>query len=450
MKMTKRQPRDPLMAQIEQDLMPGQFVRYGDMSDFTQDLHRLEEKLAALVAGGEAHRAVGLYEAFLAGCYEKIEECDDSGGDMGMFWDSLFCGWVRARQAAGRPAAETVHQILKWKTNDNYGFCYDIEKEVVKVLDPEAYEVFIAHFRKAVDDGLTSLQGPKPDVIFAYDNSIRLPAMSLKDSYESRGDVAPYAALCERMGFSPKDCERLAEMEKAKRHWKQALVWIEKGLALEPTRNWHNEAAFSLDRMKPEILSRIGRKEDALAQSWADFEKHPSEFGYEEFMRYVPKGDRSRWHERAMEAAAAGDLGEFMGLCVKTKEWTILTARIHAAKHDEMESVSHYCSEAAAEKLRKTDASAAAKLHRAMGFRILNAKKSKYYENALENFEAARDLYRRAGQDSEWETLVSTVRTDHGRKYGFMSGFERIVAGGSTEGPSFAERAKARWAKQTG
>ncbi len=80
-----------------------------------------------------------------------------------------------------------------------------------------------------------------------------------------------------------------------------------------------------------------------------------------------------------MEAAVSGDLGEFMGLCVKTKEWPRLAARVLAAKHDDLESVSHYCSEGAAEKLRKTDAPAAAKLYRAMGFRILNAKKSKYY-----------------------------------------------------------------------
>jgi len=40
-----------------------------------------------------------------------------------------FCGWIKARQAAGRPAEETISQILNWKKNDDYGFCYQIEKE---------------------------------------------------------------------------------------------------------------------------------------------------------------------------------------------------------------------------------------------------------------------------------------------------------------------------------
>ena len=295
MRTNKRRTRarDPLLTEIEQELCLGQFIRYGDMFDFVAGLEQVEKKLAALVSDGEADRAVGLYEAFLAGCYEKIDECDDSGGYWGMFWDDLFCGWIKARQAAGRPAAETVRQILKWKENDRYGFCYDIEKDVAKILDADAYEMFVAHFRKAVDDGLVGLQGPKPEVIFEYDNSIRLPAMSLKDIYQARGDVASYAALCERMGISPKDCEHLAEMEKAKRHWKQALARVEKGLEIECIRDWRNEAAISLGRLKPEILSHVGRREDALAQSWADFEKHPSEFAYDEFMRYVPKGNRA-------------------------------------------------------------------------------------------------------------------------------------------------------------
>jgi len=452
MRTSKRRPRtrDPLLGEIEQELCLGRFISYGDMFDFVRDLEQIEEKLAALVADGEAERAVGLYEAFLAGCYEKIDECDDSGGYLGMFWDELFCGWVKARQAAGHPAAETIQQILKWKENDRYGFCYDIEKDVAKVLDADAYELFVAHFRKTVEDGLADLQGPEPGAIFDYDNSIRLPVMSLKDIYRARGDVASYAALCERIGLSPRDCEHLAEMEKAKRHWKQALGWVEKGLALEPIRNWHNETAHSLAHMKPKILSRLGRKEDALAQAWADFEKFPSRFRYEEFMRYVPKVERKKWHVQAMEAAKAGDLGTFMDICVKTKEWTRLADRVHAAKHDELVAVSHYHSEAAAGKLTRRDAAAAAKLYRAMGFRIVNAKKSKYYENALANFETARDLYKKAGLESEWDALVSAVRTDHARKYGFMPGFERIAAGKSVDGPSFAERIEVRWARQMG
>jgi hypothetical protein len=78
--------------------------------------------------------------------------------------------------------------------------------------------------------------------------------------------------------------------------------------------------------------------------------------------------------------------------------------------------------------------------------RILNARTSKYYGAALSNLEKARRCFERAGLASEWERTVSQVRADHHRKKGFLSGFERLVAGaGPRDEPSFLERAKARW-----
>jgi len=40
-------------------------------------------------------------------CYEKVEELDDSGGNFGMFVVTLYCGWIKARQAARADADET-------------------------------------------------------------------------------------------------------------------------------------------------------------------------------------------------------------------------------------------------------------------------------------------------------------------------------------------------------
>jgi len=132
----RTEPRDPLLAEIQQELMPGRFVRYNDMFDFGRHLHQVEEKIAALVENGEAERAIGLYEVFLAAAYDKMEECDDSGATLSMFWHWLFCGWIKARQAAGRAAAETVEQILRWKQNDDYGFCYPMVSLRISVTTP--------------------------------------------------------------------------------------------------------------------------------------------------------------------------------------------------------------------------------------------------------------------------------------------------------------------------
>ena len=346
--MTRKQKSDPLLAEIKRGLMPGRFVRYDDMFDFTGNLDEVEAKIASLVDNGEAERAVALYELFLAGCYDKMEECDDSGANLSMFWTELFCGWIQARQAAELPASETVEQILRWMENDDYGFCYRIERDVVKALNREGYRLFVRHFEETVNRGIAVLPEPRPDVIFEYDNSIRLPALSLKDIYHARRDAKSYAGLCERLGFSPRDCERLVEIEIARKRWDKALMWLEKGLALEPERDWRNERALSLEHSKPEILQKLGRSRESLAMAWADFEEHACGYAYDRLMQYVPRGKKKEWHGRAMATAERGDLGDFMDICVKTKEWSRLASRIQATPHPKLEGLSHYHLEPAA------------------------------------------------------------------------------------------------------
>jgi hypothetical protein len=83
--------------------------------------------------------------------------------------------------------------------------------------------------------------------------------------------------------------------------------------------------------------------------------------------------------------------------------------------------------------------------------RLVDAKKSKYHDAALANFERAGDCYRRAGLVAEWEHTVRRVCASHYRKTGFMGGFQALAAGAKhTERPSFLERAKVRWGERHG
>jgi len=53
-----------------------------------RDLEAAEKQIALLVLT-EPKRAVSLYESFLAGCYAKAEEIDDSSGSFGQFVGEL-------------------------------------------------------------------------------------------------------------------------------------------------------------------------------------------------------------------------------------------------------------------------------------------------------------------------------------------------------------------------
>src|SRR5437867_10875899 len=125
--MTTRDPRrgDATEQAIEAALQPGRFISDGAAWSFLQGLEEVATQIAALVRPAPP-RAVALYGTFLAGCYEKAEELDDSSGSFGTFVASLFCGWLKARRTAGADPDEAASRLLLWMDDDPYGFCYHL------------------------------------------------------------------------------------------------------------------------------------------------------------------------------------------------------------------------------------------------------------------------------------------------------------------------------------
>jgi len=118
--MTERRRRgvDPVEREIETALAPGTFIPDRISFAFVSDLEGVAATSAKLIPI-EPARAVGLYESFLAGCYEKAEEVDDSSGSFGQFASDLFCGWIGARQAAD---AAGLEQDCAWPSPDGCGY----------------------------------------------------------------------------------------------------------------------------------------------------------------------------------------------------------------------------------------------------------------------------------------------------------------------------------------
>jgi uncharacterized Zn finger protein len=92
---------------------------------------------------------------------------------------------------------------------------------------------------------------------------------------------------------------------------------------------------------------------------------------------------------------------------------------------------------------------AAAKIYRALGMRILNSKKSKYYSIALEHFLKVKSIYIENNSKEEWLSIVKYIRENHARKYSFITDFEKLVSGiYPSPQKSFEQRARKRWEKQ--
>ena len=224
------------------------------------------------------------------------------------------------------------------------------------------------------------------------------------------------------------------------------VAWVERGLALMSGERY-SSAEYDLKKRQRALLPRLGRAGEAVASAWTDFERSPSKYSYETLMEIVPEADRRAWHDRAMANAGPGDLSGVICLFDETGGLERLAARIAGATDDELECMSHSTTEPAAELLAEGHPALAARVFRALGLRIVSAKKGKSYEGALGNFERARDCYAAAGQQEKWDALAAEVRRVHGRKYSFMPGFERVVDGGPAveSRPSFLERARSRW-----
>jgi len=448
MNRKSRHKTDLIEQAIELALNPGSFIPDRACFSFVSDLDQVAAKIATLVAS-EPSPAVTLYETFLAACHSKVEELDDSSGSFSRFVGDLYCGWIKARQAAEANPDETAARLLSWMDGDDHGFCYHLEKEAAKAFDKAGLVAFVTQVRAKFASAATA--GPKAGGTFSDnpDYLRRRWGEVLRTLHAAQNDVAAYIALAEETNLTAQDCHAIATLLIGRRKPEEALGRVGRGIDLDKAAPHGSMAGLDLAKLKRDLLTKLGRGGEALDAAWADYRAHPSKYTYKDLMKYVPKAERHTWHEKAIEAATGTDLSSAMDLLVAAKELDRLADLARQATDNALEGVSHYTTEPVAKKLEKPYPGLAARLWRAQGMRIINAKKSKYYAAALSNFERAKRCFERAGLDTEWKNTVSQVRVGHHRKSGFMLGFERLAAGvGPSDEPSFLERAKARWSER--
>jgi hypothetical protein len=445
---TKTRP-DPIETAIEDALRPGDFIPERPTWSFVSELEAVEKRVEALVTTDPA-RAVALFDTFLAGAYAKAEELDDSGGNFGMFVDGLYVGWIRARQAVPTDPAETARLLADRMDHDDYGFTFKIERDAVPAFDKQG----LAAFRREAEG---RFEGKAVSAAGAQDRRLRNPEFArrvwgdvLRAVYAQMRDVQSYLALCEKTETTPEDCVALARIQLAKKKPAEALAWVQRGTEIAKTHRQGSGASYELGKLRRELLVKLGKGNAAIDDAWREFAEFPSAMGYETLMKLVPKAKHKTWHTKAMDAAEGGELGYFIELCLATKETERLVHRLAAATPAALEGLSHYRTEPAAKHLARSHPGLAGKLYRALAMRILNAKKSRYYDAALRNFEDAKRCFEKANDPAAWAAIVAEVRREHSRK-SIMADFERIVAGqGSRTEPSFLERAKTKWKAGSG
>lgn len=434
----RRKQSDPLEQAIELVLAPGTFISYRDASSFVDAVQNVASDIGKIIKS-EPERAALLFETFIGACHEKAEEIDDSTGNFGMLVEGLFLDWIKACQAATHDPDETAKLLLSWMEDDPYGFCHNLDRQVVKVLDRKGLEAFVCQIRVKFESA------PSRDAEYAR----RKWGGVLKTLLAGQRDVEAYIALCERTELNVQDCLAIAKIYQSRRRPEDALAWVERGLAIASSDNRRSFGDHELHQMQQALLAKMGRPGDALQSAWAEFEEYPSTFTYKELMCYVPAKEKKAWHQKAMQASEKGSLTSQIELWLKKKEIDRLVSRLRKATGQELEDLSHYTAEPLARKLERTHPDISARVYCALCMRIINAGKSKYYDAALDNIERAKKCYDKAGLNADWQSVVADVRQRHFRKKGFMAGFEDIVSGAPKHvEPPFLEQAKARWLKK--
>ncbi len=266
MKTKARSKADPIERQIESAFRPGIFIRDGECISFVSRLEEVAATIDTLVAA-EPARSVALYEAFLAGCHAKAEELDDSSGSFGQFAQDLICRWIKSRQVTGADPHTTASILVTWMDDDPYAFCYQIEKNVAAAFDKPG----LAALEQQVRERFDATSGD------ASSWTYRRTAEILRAIHVAQRDIQAYIALAEQTELKPEDCLAVGKLF-VPREPSEALAWVERGRALDRKSQFRSTAAYDLDKLHRELLSKLGRADEALEAAWADFRKHPSKF----------------------------------------------------------------------------------------------------------------------------------------------------------------------------
>ena len=414
---------DPVEVAMEEVLRPGRYISEHASFSLVNEL----ESVATRIAGADPERAVGLYETFIAACYEKADEVDDSSGYFGTFGGSLFSRWVTARHAASLDPAYTVARLLTWMANDQYGFWSRVEDDIASALDEAGRAACADHIERLLDTGT--------DSAFTRRQLDKL----LRAVYIAQRDADAYIALAERSGLTAKDCLVMATILAAKGDPAAALTWTERGLGID--------TSYDLRAKHRELLTALGRRDEAIQNEWSHFTQLPTIYSYKTLIELVPEAERATWHDKAIEAAVQSDasLSALLPLLADTKEVARLARAIDRCADDDL-SHAGYRTVEAAQALDESYPEQAARLWRALALGIVKAGKSKQYAAAVAYFGLAKRCFTAAGLPDRWDQLVDQVRTNHYRKTGFIREFEKVAAGMTPERePTFLEKARARW-----
>lgn len=436
----RRTPVDvqPIRRQIRAILHPSGYPGYGYARSAVGQVRQVLQQAQNFTRGGDGRDALLLLEAITEEYSNAWYEIDDSDGDLGAFFEDLAEAWAEALLSVDLTAAERQawsKKLAGWQREaEDYGV--GDEFEIARIAAEQGWD------EPALQD---VLQGKMAETETWDDEApdyadelalIRLKVLERQGRHQeylrlaqAEGQIEAYVTMLARMGQVAEAVEEgLKYLSAANEALKLAMLLRERGELDQAVRI----AEHGLELADPkgplaawlaELAASLGRRDLALQAAELAFRSTPSLSAY----LYV--------RELAGEAWAGLRAALIEHLRANASYWSYSSGAVEVFLHEGLIDDAIKVVEGGAGYSLLEQVMDAAIAERpawviqaatSQAERIMDAGKAQSYDHAVDWLRRARDAYRAAGRQQDWQGYLSSIREKHGRKYKLMGLIQRL------------------------
>ena len=254
---------------IDDAVNTGDFVRYGETSDFASGIADVIKALHGLVADGHAAAVIDLAEHGIEAVEDAIERVDDSDGEVtGVLRRFEELHLAACSQARPDPK-ELARRLYEWETTSDWDVFSGAAADYADVLG----EIGMAEYRRlALEDwSRVPAIGPDEDDAEKWESSFRISAV-METLERLSGDLDALIAVKSRDLSAPNRFLDIARLYAEAMRNEESLAWAERG--------WN---AFPETRRDPRLREFLadayhdrGRGAEAVALMWQGFQAAPA------------------------------------------------------------------------------------------------------------------------------------------------------------------------------
>ena len=396
-----------LAAEIKAIRGDRRFYGYRQSSTLAYELDRIREGITADLLPVHPSAAAELLGRLIRLDANVFERSDDSDGMIG---DAIAeairdCGRAWAAVAERDPKMLAA-EVLDLFTTDEYGARGEVIIAFATALGTAGLDELERIARERLEQGAAGKH--------------RYLAVALENIADARGDVDGYIAAKRLAGSEAAAVREIVERLVAVGRLEEALHWAERPDAPALERG-------NIDRLKVDILDRLGRTEDAQAVRWSIFATSLSSDVLAEYLGRLPEVATAEARQMAI-AAARGHPDAYRALPLLADLAPDIAAELVDRRLGEIQGEIYFVLRPVADRLAETHPVAAILLYRKMADAVLRHGQSLHYEHAVRDLVAAEMLVPNV---EDWlghlsqEAYRRRVATEHRQKRAFWQRMER-------------------------